>query len=308
MDCRPPDGHAPISVMGDHMHEMGEWMVSYRYMNMDMESLLSGSDSVTATSQFTGMTTMVPAEMIMDMHMFGTMYAISDKWTLMGMLNYLENKMDMSMPMNMSMSMESSGIGDLKLAGLYDLAQWDSARRMHLNLGLSLPTGSIDEKHTNGNTLGYGMQLGSGTYDFHPAITYLAQTESYSYGAQIGGVLRIGENDQDYTLGNKFEAVLWGARKITESLSASVKLDYSSQNEVDGEDSRMMKMMSPALSPTSQGRDITTLGLGLNYYFQNGGLSGHRLAAEWETPIDQKVNGVQLELDSVWTLGWQYAW
>ena len=130
------------------------------------------------------------------------------------MLNYLENKMDMSMPMNMSMSMESSGIGDLKLAGLYDLAQWDSARRMHLNLGLSLPTGSIDEKHTNGNTLGYGMQLGSGTYDFHPAITY-GSDQSYSYGAQIGGVLRIGENDQDYTLGNKFEdAVLWGASKI----------------------------------------------------------------------------------------------
>ena len=57
-----------------------------------------------------------------------------------------------------------------------------------------------------------------------------------------------------------------------------------------------------------QGRDITTFGLSLNYYFQNGGLSGHRLAAEWETPIDQKVNGVQLEVDSVWTLGWQYAW
>ena len=32
------------------------------------------------------------------------------------------------------------------------LAQWDSGRRMHLNLGVSLPTGSIDEKHTNGNT------------------------------------------------------------------------------------------------------------------------------------------------------------
>ena len=32
-----PDGHAPISVMGDHMHAMGEWMVSYRYMTMDME-------------------------------------------------------------------------------------------------------------------------------------------------------------------------------------------------------------------------------------------------------------------------------
>ena len=303
-----PDGHAPISVMGDHMHKMGEWMVSYRYMTMDMEGLLKESNSVTASSQLTGMTSMVPTKMTMDMHMFGTMYAISNKWTLMGMLNYLNNDMDMIMPMNMSMSMESSGIGDLKVGGLYDLAQWDDGRRMHLKLGLNLPTGSIDEKHTNGNTLGYGMQLGSGTYDFEPAITYLGQTENYSYGAQLGGILRLGENDQDYTLGNKFEAKLWGARKITDSLSASAKFDYSSQKEVDGEDKRMMKMMSPALSPTSQGRDITTFGLGLNYYFQNGGLSGHRLAAEWETPIDQKVNGVQLEIDSFWTLGWQYAW
>ena len=303
-----PDGHAPISVMGDHMHKMGEWMVSYRYMTMDMEGLLKESNSVTASSQLTGMTSMVPTKMTMDMHMFGTMYAISNKWTLMGMLNYLNNDMDMIMPMNMSISMESSGIGDLKVAGLYDLAQWDDGRRMHLKLGLNLPTGSIDEKHTNGNTLGYGMQLGSGTYDFEPAITYLGQTENYSYGAQFGGILRLGENDQDYTLGNKFEANLWGARKITDSLSASAKFDYSSQKEVDGEDKRMMKMMSPALSTTSQGRDITTFGLGLNYYFQNGGLSGHRLAAEWETPIDQKVNGVQLEIDSFWTLGWQYAW
>jgi hypothetical protein len=298
-----PDGHAPISVMGDHMHEMGEWMVSYRYMSMNMDGLLKGSNTVAPTMMATGfMPNMLPTEMTMDMHMFGTMYAISNQWTLMGMLNYLDN--EMSMPMG---KMDSSGLGDIKIAGLYDLAQWDSGRRMHLKLGLNLPTGSIDEKH-NGNILGYGMQLGSGTYDFEPAITYLAQTENYSYGAQLGGILRIGENDQDYTLGNKFEATLWGARKITDSLSASAKFDYSSQSEVDGKDSRMNEAMSPALNPNSQGRDITTFGLGLNYYFKDGGLSGHRLAAEWETPIDQKVNGVQLELDSTWTFGWQYAW
>ncbi len=226
---------------------MGEWMVSYRYMSMEMEGLLKGSDSVAPTMMATGfMPNMLPTEMTMDMHMFGTMYAISNKWTLMGMLNYLDN--EMSMPMG---KMDSSGIGDVKIAGLYDLAQWDSGRRMHLNLGLSLPTGSIDEKHTDGNTLGYGMQLGSGTYDFHPAITYLAQTENYSYGAQLGGVLRIGENDQDYTLGNKFEAALWGARKITDSLSASAKFDYSSQSEIDGKDTRLnarnMMMASQSL-------------------------------------------------------------
>ena len=299
--------------MGDHMHKMGEWMVSYRYMSMEMEGLLAGSKDISANdanSTFGFPLGMLPKDMKMDMHMFGTMYAISNKWTLMAMVNYLDN--EMSMQSAMMGTMESKGISDIKLAGLYDLAQWDDGRRVHLKLGLNLPTGSIDEKDSMSRILGYGMQLGSGTYDFEPAITYLGQTENYSYGEQIGGILRIGENDRDYTLGNKFEATLWGARKITDSLSASAKLDYTSQSEIDGSDSRLdarnMMMASPGFQTASQGRDITTFGLGLNYYFQNGGLSGHRLATEWETPIDQKVNGVQLELDSTWTFGWQYAW
>ena len=317
-----PDGHAPISVMGDHMHAMGEWMLSYRYMSMEMEGLLNGSSDISSSSilNLNSMTpgdfNMVPTKMSMDMHMFGTMYAISEKWTLIGMLNYLDNEMDMVMAMGamrmpMSMHTKSSGLSDLKIAGLYDLASWDNGRRVHLNLGLSIPTGSIDKKNSDGETLGYGMQLGSGTWDFQPAITYLGQTENYSYGTQLGGIFRIGKNDQDYALGDKFEAILWGARKITDSLSVSAKLDYSNEVEIKGEHkglTAMQKMMSPGNQISSQGRDITALGLGLNYYLKDGGLKGHRVAAEWETPIDQKVNGVQLELDSVWTIGWQYAW
>ena len=310
-----PDGHAPISVMGDHMHAMGEWMVSYRYMTMDMKGLLKGSDDVNTNSQIGTMMMpgdymMVPTEMTMDMHMFGAMHAISDQWTLMCMLNYLDNEMTMINRMGEISKMETSGISDLKFGGLYDLARWEDGRRAHLSLGLSAPTGSIDEK-SGANTVGYGMQLGSGTWDFHPAITYLGQTENYSYGAQLGGVLRIDDNDQGYTLGNRLDATVWGARKITDSLSASVKIGHTCQDEVDGTHkgiSNMQRNMTPAKDPAHQGRDLTSLGLGLNYYFQSGALKGHRIAAEWETPIHQKVNGVQLELDSSWTLGWQYAW
>ena len=304
-----PDGHAPISVMGDHMHAMGEWMVSYRYMTMKMEGLLDGSDDITknaATSTYTFgmMGNMLPKDMTMDMHMFGAMHAVSDKWTLMGMLNYLDNEMTMQN----NESMESDGVGDLKIAGLYDLARWDNGRRVHLKIGVSAPTGSIDEKKSDGSILGYGMQLGSGTWDFHPAITYLGQTENYSYGAQLGGILRTNDNDRGYTLGDRLGAALWGSRKITDSLSASLKIDYSSQEQIDGEDKILNKMMSSVNRPDHQGRDLTTLGLGLNYYFQEDKLKGNRIAVEWETPLDQKVNGVQLELDSTWTLGWQYAW
>jgi hypothetical protein len=310
-----PDGHAPITVMGDHMHAMGEWMVSYRYMTMDMKGLLKGSDDVTSNSQtgtmmMPGDYMMVPTEMTMDMHMFGAMHAISDQWTLMCMLNYLDNEMTMINRMGVTSKMETSGLGDLKIGGLYDLARWQDGRRAHLSLGFSAPTGSIDEK-SGANTVGYGMQLGSGTWDFLPAITYLGQTKNYSYGAQLGAVLRISDNDQGYTLGNQVDATVWGVRKITDSLSASVKIDHTCQEEVDGSHkgiSNMQRNMTPAKDPAHQGRDLTSVGLGLNYYVQSGALKGHRIAAEWETPIHQKVNGVQLELDSSWTLGWQYAW
>ena len=71
----------------------------------------------------------------------------------------------------------------------------------------------------------------------------------------------------------------------------------------------MMGMMdSSSFDPKSKGRELTSFGLGINYYFQEGRVKGHRLAVEWETPIDQKVNGVQLELDPSWTVGWQYSW
>jgi hypothetical protein len=301
-----PDGHAPISVMGDHMHAMGEWMVSYRYMTMDMKGLMKGSDSIQPAEGGYMMTAMLPKEMTMDMHMFGAMHAISDQWTLMCMINYLDNEMTMQN----GDKMETSGLGDLKIGGLYDLARWDDGRRAHLSLGLSAPTGSIDEK-SGANAVGYGMQLGSGTWDFHPAITYLGQTENYSYGAQLGGVLRIDDNDQGYTLGNRLDATVWVARKINDSLSASVKIDHTCQEEVDGTHkgiSNMQRNMTPAKDPDHQGRDLTSLGLGLNYYFKSGSLKGHRIAAEWDSPIHQKVNGVQLEQDSIWTVGWQYAW
>ena len=303
-----PDGHAPISVMGDHMHKMGEWMVSYRYMTMDMEGLLKGSNSVAPTMAATGfMTNMLPKTMTMDMHMFGAMHAISDKWTLMGMVNYLDNEMTMQS----GTAMETSGLGDLKIAGLYDLASWDDGRRAHLTLGLSLPAGDIDERKANGDIMPYGMQLGSGTWDFHPGLTLLGQSDDYSWGAQVGGVFRIGDNDRDYSLGDRFEATLWGARKMSDSLSVSAKIDYSSQSEIDGQDkevTNMMKNMTPSYDSAHQGSDLTTFGLGINYYCRKGSFKGHRLAAEWETPINQSSNGVQLELDSIWTLGWQYAW
>ena len=38
--------HAPIGVMGDHMHSKGEIMFSYRFMNMLMKGNLNGEKKI----------------------------------------------------------------------------------------------------------------------------------------------------------------------------------------------------------------------------------------------------------------------
>lgn len=165
-------GHAtptPIGVMGDHLHPQGDWMVSYRYMHMDMEGSLKGSDHISNKQIIspTGENFLVtPTEMTMDMHMLGVMYAPTGNLTLMAMAPYIKNSMDHRTRMGTTFTTGSEGIGDVQLGALYGLMEWN-AQHLHLNLGISTPTGSINEKdHTpmGRGRLPYPMQLGSGTW------------------------------------------------------------------------------------------------------------------------------------------------
>ncbi len=192
-------------------------MFSYRYMLMNMSGLASHEDSLAKNKLFSQGCSMYAREMEMQMHMFDAMYAPSDKLTLMGMLMYQRNTMDgtmkmesmngisggMQMPTQMKHSMQSDGLGDVRLSGLYKVADLGHAT-VHLNLGLSAPTGSNDEKN-DGMPMAYPMQLGSGTWDVLPGVTYNVHTADMSWGAQVGGIIRTGY-DNGYSLGHVGQA------------------------------------------------------------------------------------------------------
>lgn len=284
-----PDGHAPIGVMGDHQHKKGDWMASYRYMDMEME----GMDSAPGYMMY-------PTDMDMEMHMLGLMFASSDKLTWLLMANHQDKAMDMS---NGS-SMHSKGWGDVSFGGMYNLGSWGE-ETIFATLGLGLPTGSTDEKSSAGAQLPYGMQLGSGTWDIRPGITYLGQTELYSWGAQVSGIFRTGENDQGYQLGSVFEGNAWIARKLSDSLSVSARITLQNVGGIDGSDKNIANpAMSPTLDPDNYGNKSFYGALGLNYLFKNG----HRVALEYQRPIDENLDGLQMKQDGSLIVGWQYAW
>lgn len=309
--------HAPVGVMGDHRHKVGEWMFSYRYMSMEMEGNLDGGDSLSArqltgTMMSPGPYMVAPLSMDMEMHMFGAMYAPSDEVTVMLMLPYLRNEMDHVTRMGQRFTTRSDGVGDLKASALLALYHSsDKRHRLHANLGLSLPTGSIDERDDTpaqaNAKLPYRMQLGSGSVDLMPGITYSGFGERYSWGAQVMLTVPTDYNDNDYRLGNRGQVSAWLARSFSPAVSASLRLTHSAWGNIDGARSDLNPMMVPTADPDAQGGERSELAAGINYLFTKGRAKGHRLALEYSEPVYQHLDGPQMELQSTLTAGWQYA-
>ncbi|WP_420603835.1 transporter [Flagellimonas sp.] len=306
-----PDGHAPISVMGDHMHSKGEWMFSYRYMHMNMEDLKLGSDDTTTDVALNNYM-VTPTRMPMNMHMLGAMFAPSDKVTLMVMFNYVSMEMDHLTRMGGNFTTEASGFGDINLALLYKFFN-KNQQTLHGQLGFSIPTGSVTESDVtpastpNETELPYPMQLGSGTFDPNLALTYLGQNASISWGSQVKGIFRIGENDRDFRYGNRYSLNNWFAIKAADWISFSVRLEGLIVGEIEGADPNLNPMMVITADTDNTGGTFLNGGAGCNIYIPTGALKNLRFGLELATPIYQDLNGIQLKNKETFTFGVQYA-
>ncbi|MEM1050783.1 MAG: transporter [Pseudomonadota bacterium] len=319
--------HGPIGVMGDHRHAKGEWMISYRFMHMDMGGIQIGTDSVTPETVATTVPNrffgnpgqpptlrIVPTEMRMDMHMAGVMYGLTDQVTLMVMANYWSKEMDhitfqggMGTSRLGTFRTSPAGFGDTKVAALIGLSD-----TVHINAGISIPTGSntqTDQILTPMGTtptvrLPYPMQLGTGTFDLEPGITYRDQNDSFGWGAQLKGTVRLGDNSEDYSYGNQAMATAWVAASLSEGIALSGRLQAETIGRVDGIDAMIVGPVQTA-NPDFQGGESLTGLLGVNFAATEGNLKGWRLGLEGGIPIVQDLNGPQMPTDYTFTVGIQ---
>jgi hypothetical protein len=324
------DSHAPIGVMGEHMHKKGEWMLSFRYMHMGMEGNKINTASVTPDfivsyipNRFAPPPNLriVPTEMTMDMAMLGVMYAPSDWATLMLMGNYVDKKMDhvtyAMMPLVNpapigNFTTEASGLGDTYLGAMLRLYE-SPGNKIHFNFGVTAPTGSTTKTDQilapNSMTptvrLPYMMQLGSGTWDVKPGITYNGRASDFTWGAQYMGTFRVDENN-GWNLGDAHDVTGWTSWSPRAWVSGSLRLAYEIKDRIEGIDPNISGPVQTA-DPNNYGGKWFMGYFGLNFAGQSGWIRGHRLALEAGWPISQDLNGPQMETDFRLTAGWQYA-
>tara|TARA_Y100000588_G_scaffold210093_2_gene224004 strand:+ start:1470 stop:2540 length:1071 start_codon:yes stop_codon:yes gene_type:complete len=326
------DSHAPIGVMGDHRHGRGEWMFSYRFMHMDMadnritdEEINPDTIATTIPNRFFGSPMqpptlrIVPLTMTMHMHMFSLMYAPTDWITLMAMLNYTEKEMDHVTYLGAAgttrlgeFTTETSGIGDTRVSGLVRLFDWKN-HDAHFNIGISLPSGSSDEKDriltpTGGTPtvrLPYAMQLGSGTVDFLPGLTYTGKSNKVAWGTQYAGTIRL-EKNNGYQWGNKHLVTGWLSYSPSHWISGSIRIEFDTMGVIDGRDPQIVGPVQTA-DPDNYGGDKVNLKLGINFMAFSGLLRGQRFMIEGGVPLKQDLHGPQMETDFTLTTGWQIA-
>lgn len=303
-----PVSHAPIGVMGDHMHKKGEWMTSYRYMRMDMDQIYTGSKEISPSNVHSAYM-ISPSTMKMHMHMVGVMYGMSDEITLMGMIPYHFKSMDHIQRTDGQMfTSRTEGIGDIKLTGMFSLKRL-TEQNIQFNLGVSFPTGSIGERGTTligvDQKFPYPMQLGSGTVDVLPALTYYDATDNWNWGAQLRSTIRNGRNQYKYTLGNEYGLTSWVAYKWLDWLSTSLRVGASKRGHIRGRDHQINAAMVPTADANNWAHERVDVLLGTNIVVPDGPLKDHRFALEVGQPVYIHAEGPQLMSELVVTFGWQ---
>ncbi len=329
--------HAPAGVMFDHMlPQAGNMMLGYRYMYGNQAGdMLRGTsavaDQILVSNACNNQSCYVtPNDMSMHMHMLDLMYAPTDWLTLMLMPQFVDMHMTMR-PLSGAPSVDSlndpatdaavqhadhehttGGIGDTGLYALFKLFD-NQQHHIHATLGLSAPTGDVGIKlrDSHRQELGfihYGMQLGSGTWDFKPSMTYTGQQDSWSWGAQISGTTRLEDkNSSGFSFGDILQTTAWGSYKLLDWLSGSVRGVYTIQGQLQHEYQGAYHKIGTMDYSNSYGGHYWDVGFGIDAVLPNGSLQGNRLSFEWLQPVSDDVNGYQLEREGALSATWSYA-
>ena len=219
---------------------------------------------------------------------------------------------------------KSKGLGDVKFGALYKAYNSeDNKHNVIIDAVLSAPTGSItemdmalppalvvdgsvvgnaDKKKVN-SRMGYGMQLGGGTWDAMVGAAYWGKNDKWGYGVQYLATIPLeNKNSEGWRFGDKHELTAWSSYSWEPTLVSSFRLRTEHQDEIYGIDPNIY---GPALGAqtANYGGKITEASVGVNYMYA----PAKNISIEYITPISQDRNGYQADKDSAIAISWRNA-
>lgn len=361
--CLHCGGNMPLNIMGAGIPEIHEFRLKIKPMHMSMRGLQSGYGELSneqvlslpgsmsmsmdpnvmalnnrIKGELTGRKYMAaPQRMYMNMYDISVGYSFSDRFAGMVMTMYQEKYMKMKfnyMMRNMlgrsHYTMKTSGMSDTMLMGKYRVLEDDSlapTNQVSIIAGLSLPTGSIDEKNKNhplgnptaplvltdfNNTvpdrrsepMPYSMQLGSGTFDPIVGLAYQGSASPYWWGATLMYTGRAYRNKHNYSPGDSYRLDVYFMYQLFSNIVAHIQWNSQWQGALRGEheeafrgdagraidDNIFSEYMSPAWDPDNYGGEIHSITAGIQWQ----PIPLHVLELSVGVPVAQRFKGIQM--------------
>jgi len=304
---------APVIDDGDRHGEEGEkWHLSYSFQLSHHEGYYQDSDKLDSSAllwnpkegprgseEFLAIT----PEITQDVHALSLGYELDGSNTLTAIVPWIHQTTEHKtiIPGFTEFSIDTKNLGDINLL-------WDRVFHRSLDshwlstLGISMPTGSIDETGPTpqgpGSAVPYTMQTGSGTWDIPFSLTYVKQGGGYRWGLGGKGLYRVGENDNGYTLGNRLGGSLWALMTDLQHVEPGLKLNWEWQDRIDGADRHLPRPDSegryptPVVDPSRYGGHRIDLGVFARVFFD--ARRRYHGDLEFSKPIYQDLNGPQV--------------
>ncbi|TGL48165.1 phenol degradation protein meta [Leptospira wolffii] len=321
------DQVSPAGLMFPHIHTKGSWVLDFRYMGMQMSGLLNGNKSMGTYEslwfpQFDPSVSMptgslltggpnipqtsangyrymsVPKSMLMESYMTSAMYGVSNNTMVMLMVPVVKNQMMMETSNFDTSAMKSGGVGDISFSAAHRVFKRED-HEFFLNFGISLPTGSIDERDwmpmMGNQKVPYNMQPGTGTINYLPGIAYSGKFERFSWGVGANANLRSSKNQNQYRFGNIYDLSSWIAYSLLSWTSISFRIQAMQWGNIQGRDNSLDPKMDPQNDPNRQGGHRSDVFVGMNFLVREK----VRFGFEVGKPFHQHLNGPQLAMQSL---------
>ncbi len=311
-DSSRPDSHAPSSILADHTHPRGGIMLGYKFTASQGENNYNG-DKIFSRDEISTYYDRHVSSQKFNTHTLEFMYGLTDNLTIFSNLKYHIKESIFISKQNNVYTLNSSGIGDVEIQFLYNLLS-NKNIKIHSNVGLFLPTGSISKEDNNSlhgangsGILAYSMQIGNGHFSSVTGFTVFSQFKKFSVGIQPIYKLSLHENSRGYKTGNQISVNYWGAVNLSNSISISFRQNYLNLSGVTGEDSELDSTVMILNNKNNTGHVLLNSALGVNFSFRKGLLKNKRISFEYILPTYMSYEGLQVGNFYSFSIGLQYS-
>lgn len=335
----PPPPPAPMGVFGADMPAAGKLVLSITPVFANLSGIKMGTRTVSNEYIVTTVpfflnprqtVRIIPQNIAVATQIVGLNYGVTKDFAMVltaGMIEKNLNALTFKgasgiLPLGRSLPGTTS-LADVTLSGVYRIYQ-DDVHRIQLSLGISLPAGSYTATFkdfllpdgTRRNIRGfYGMQPGTGTFDFLPGIVYAGYLGPWSWGFGYRGRFPLAPNSLgyswDYLLeyrlrfpfgpnpsggyrwGDLHEFNAWGGYTWTPGLTTTFRVSGSTQGPIRGFDPEIRGPAVPANPAFYGGQRVEVFG-GATISGKFIGYENATVAVEAGMPVYQNLNGPQI--------------